>query len=90
MLLVLPGIFPGKILYMGVDMVFYCPYEQKLECTQSEREDEFFRQMYEDMMLNRGVCFVTNGKCQVLEHECAKLRAFKLKQRKQQELQKQK
>lgn len=71
-------------------MVFYCPYEQNLECTQSERESEFFRQMYEDMLLNRGICFVTNAQCQVLEYECAKLRAFKLQQRKQQELQKQK
>ena len=60
-----------------------CPHELDLECTQTERLDEFYRQMEDAMLQNQSVYFLTGGKCPVSGFSCAKLRDFREKQQKQ-------
>ena len=60
-----------------------CPHEEGLDCTQSERLDEFYRQMDDAMLQNKTVYFLTGGECPVSGFTCAKLRDFRARQQKQ-------
>ncbi len=60
-----------------------CPHENGLDCTQTERLDEFYRQMEDAMLQNKAVYFLTGGKCPVSRSGCMKLRDFREKQQKQ-------
>lgn len=61
-----------------------CPCANDLECTQTERSEEFYRQMYEAMHENRPVVFLTGGLCPAYASDCMKLREHKEKQLKKQ------
>ena len=60
-----------------------CPYAIKLNCAQTERKDEFYRQMDEAMLANKPVAFVTGGLCPAHACECMKLREYNERQQKQ-------
>lgn len=62
-----------------------CPCANGLECNQSERNDEFYRQMSEAMLVNRPITFVTGGLCPAYASDCMKLREYKESMRKQQQ-----
>lgn len=59
-----------------------CPRcRSKLECSQQERLDEFFRQMEEAMLSNKQWAFLTGGDCPAYACDCLKLRAHREKQK---------
>ncbi len=60
-----------------------CPCANELVCTLAERNEEFYRQMYEAMHENKPVVFLTGGLCPAYAAECVKLREHKEKLQKQ-------
>lgn len=63
--------------------IFYCPRTDGLECSQVDREEEFYRQMHEAMLYNQQVQFLTRGVCPVYACDCMKLREYLEKKQKQ-------
>ncbi len=67
----------------GIKMCDYlnsCPCERKLECKETERVDEFYRQMSEALLANAPVYFLTGGRCPANPVDCIKLREYKIRQ----------
>lgn len=56
-----------------------CPFEEKLNCSPTERLDEFYRNMDDAMLSNKPMYFITGGKCGVFASECMRLREFREK-----------
>ena len=64
-------------------MLSYCPHVHNLKCSQSDRTEEFYRQLQEAMLCNKPTYLLTSGQCPVSKYECMKLREFCEKQQRQ-------
>ena len=59
------------------DYLNSCPFERKLECKETERVDEFYRQMSEAMLANAPVYFLTGSRCPANATNCIKLLEYR-------------
>ncbi len=60
-----------------------CPCASDLECSQVERNDEFYRQMSEAFLENKPIVFVTGGLCPAYSSQCMKLREYQEQRQRQ-------
>ena len=54
-----------------------CICEPNLNCSAKERFDELYRQMQENIRLDKQMIFLTSSKCAVNQADCIKLKLFR-------------
>ena len=54
-----------------------CICEPNLDCSAKERCDELYRQMLENIRLDKQMIFLTSSKCAVNQADCIKLKLFR-------------